>query len=80
MFVVRKKCGYLSFAEHHLWWSHQDRMLSLNQLLGSQVARAVVVRAREDLTAEEVSGHVASRAARHKHLQGGVIFTEAIPR
>ena len=55
-------------------------MLSLNQLLGSQVARAVVVRAREDLTAEEVSGHVASRAARHKHLQGGVIFTEAIPR
>jgi len=55
-------------------------VLGVEDARAGQVARAVVVRARGSLTAEEVSGHVAGRAARHKHLQGGVLFTEAIPR
>ena len=60
-----------------------------------QVPRAVVVRAEVDLTEEEVSHflikpcgpvcpqvtkHVEERASRHKHLAGGVVFVDAIPR
>jgi len=45
-----------------------------------QVPRAVVVKGRESLTVVEVKSHVAERASRHKHLDGGVVFAESIPR
>jgi len=45
-----------------------------------QVPRAVVVKGRENLTVDEVKSHVAQRASRHKHLDGGVVFAESIPR
>ena len=28
----------------------------------------------------QVKSHVAERASRHKHLDGGVVFAESIPR
>jgi len=45
-----------------------------------QVPRAVVVKGRENLTIDEVKSHVAERASRHKHLEGGVVFADSIPR
>ena len=46
-----------------------------------QVPRAYVVRRPgAALTAAEVKKHVASKLARFKHLEGGVIFVPAIPK
>merc|ERR1711892_627768 len=45
-----------------------------------QVPRAVVVKAEERLTEEDVLKHVEERAAKHKHLAGGVVFVNSIPR
>jgi len=45
-----------------------------------QVPMAVVVKAEEKLTEQEVSNHVEERAANHKHLAGGVVFVSSIPR
>jgi len=45
-----------------------------------QVPRAVVVKAEESLTEEDVLKHVEERAAKHKHLAGGVVFVNSIPR
>ena len=42
--------------------------------------KAVVVKAEERLTMEEVLKHVEERAAKHKHLAGGVVFVDSIPR
>ena len=39
-----------------------------------------MVKGNSDLTEEEVIKHVAERASRHKHLAGGVLFVDAIPR
>ena len=45
-----------------------------------QAPRAVVVKAEEELTEKEVLKHVEERAAKHKHLAGGVVFVNSIPR
>lgn len=43
--------------------------------------RAFVVRAPEsNATAEDIEAWVAQRTARHKHLTGGVVFVESIPK
>ena len=45
-----------------------------------QVPKAVVVKADEKVTEEEIVKHVEERAAKHKHLTGGVVFVRSIPR
>ena len=45
-----------------------------------QLPRAVVVKATDELTEQEVIKHVEERASKHKHLMGGVIFVNSIPR
>ena len=73
----------------------EPHRLATGMKSADQVPRAVVVRAEVDLTEEEVSHflikpwgpvcpqvtrHVEERASRHKHLVGGVVFVDAIPR
>jgi len=55
-------------------------VLGISHPRAGQVPRAVVVKGRESLTVDEVKSHVAERASKHKHLEGGVVFADAIPR
>ena len=40
----------------------------------------MLVKADEKVTEEEIVKHVEERAAKHKHLTGGVVFVTSIPR
>ena len=42
--------------------------------------RAYVVKSQEDLKEEDVADHVSQQLSKHKHLQGGVKFVDAIPK
>uniref|UniRef100_A0A0N7ZCZ2 AMP-binding enzyme C-terminal domain-containing protein n=1 Tax=Scylla olivacea TaxID=85551 RepID=A0A0N7ZCZ2_SCYOL len=45
-----------------------------------EVPRAFVVRGDPNLTKEQVEAFIASRLAPHKHLKGGVVFVEELPK
>ena len=47
---------------------------------GTEHPRAYVVWARPDVSAQVVQDFVSARTAKYKHLTGGVVFLETIPK
>ena len=47
---------------------------------GTEHPRAYVVPARPDVTARDIQNFVSERVAKYKHLTGGVIFVDSIPK
>ncbi|XP_045106125.1 acyl-CoA ligase lcsD-like, partial [Portunus trituberculatus] len=45
-----------------------------------EAVRAFVVKNSDSLTGEAVQGYIAGRLAPHKHLTGGVVFVDALPK
>ena len=47
---------------------------------GTERPRAYVVRARPDVTAQSIQDYVSERVIKYKHLTGGVVFVDFIPK
>jgi acyl-CoA synthetase (AMP-forming)/AMP-acid ligase II len=45
-----------------------------------EVPRAFVVRKSKDVSEQDVENFVASKVSKHKHLKGGVVFVDAVPK
>ena len=45
-----------------------------------EVPRAFVVRKSKDVSEQDVENFIASKVAKHKHLKGGVVFVDAVPK
>ena len=47
---------------------------------GTERPRAYVVRVRPDVTAQSIQDYVSDRVIKYKHLTGGVVFVDSIPK
>ena len=45
-----------------------------------EVPRAFVVRKSKDVSEQDVENFVSSKMSKHKHLKGGVVFVDAVPK
>lgn len=47
---------------------------------GTEYPRAYIVPSRSGISSKSIQNYVAKHVARHKHLTGGVVFVDVIPK